>query len=386
MIILWVNRREWCLPGPIINMTVHNAWSFAANGLESRLCLAAGADSSTEIDLQQFYGLQPLSNFHIKRYKHTQMLPGVGGKMGIYAQSALLARNLAQREPVAVFSRDSSFLPWMALLQQNSRIRCFYELHDLYADLSWRQEPDLVKHQREKWLEHLFLPHLAGLVCITRDQAAIYQHLFPNTPVISRPLGTKPMTAVDVELKRQARTVFYVGHMHGPKGVNFLTEAAMILAGHGIRVEFWGGYEKDASRVNRVAEQNGLQNWIQAVPFQPPAKLHEAMAERASLGMVMLADTYYNRHLTCPVKALDYLSHGIPALGTPIPSVQEVLGDAGIYVQQGDMAAFTSNIVRLLDSPATYAEACHRARLRAAELTWQERAKALAKFALDSEC
>lgn len=384
MIVLWVNRREWRLPGPIINMTVHNAWSFAANGLESRLCLAAGADSSTDEDLRQFYDLPPLPGFHIKRYKHTTLLPGMGGKMGVYSQTAMLARKLAQRDKVAVFTRDSSFLPWMRLLQGDPRIRCFYELHDLYSDLTWRQEPDLVKYQREKWLERLFLPGMAGLVCITEDQGEIYRHLYPRTPVISRPLGTKPAPPPDMERKRLARTVFYVGHMHGPKGVKFLTESAAGLARQGVRMEFWGGYEKDTARINGIAAEKGVQEWMRAEPFQPPAKLHEAMAARASLGVVMLADTYYNRHLTCPVKALDYLSHGIPALGTPLPSVRGVLGDAGIYIAQDDAATFTSEVVRLLDSPAAYAEASLRAQTRANEITWQARARSLADFASDN--
>ncbi|HCN75732.1 MAG TPA: hypothetical protein DIT13_00895, partial [Verrucomicrobiales bacterium] len=295
--------------------------------------------------------------------------------------TAAFARRLARRGRVAVFTRDSSFLPWMRLLQADARIRCFYELHDLYADLTWRQEIDRVKHLRERWIERLLLPRLGGLVCITRDMGAMYRHLFPRTPVISLPLGTKPAPPVDSEIKRLKRTVFYVGHMHGAKGVSFLSGCAASLAAHGVRVEFWGGYEKDAAALTRSAAEKGLQDWIHAVPFQPPARLHEALAARASLGVVMLADTYYNRHLTCPVKALDYLSHGIPALGTALPSVREVLGDAGIWIKADDQQGFVSEAMRLLDCPATYSEAVNRARERAEEITWQNRARALADFA-----
>jgi glycosyltransferase involved in cell wall biosynthesis len=120
---------------------------------------------------------------------------------------------------------------------------------------------------------------------------------------------------------------------------------------------------------------------IDALPFRPPSELNAALAARGSLGVVMLADTYYNRHLTCPVKALDYLSHGIPALGTDIPSVREVLDDAGHYVAEGDTTAFVQAALRLLDDPQAYAEAVRRAQQRAAQITWQERARALVRFA-----
>jgi glycosyltransferase involved in cell wall biosynthesis len=208
-----------------------------------------------------------------------------------------------------------------------------------------------------------------------------YQGLFPGHATIALPLGTEPRPPTDIEARRRARTLFYVGHMHGAKGVSFMEQAAVELAGHGVRTEFWGGYEKDALRIRRSAEQKGLQSMIHAVSFRPPSELNAALAARGSLGVVMLADTYYNRHLTCPVKALDYLSHGIPALGTDIPSVREVLDDSGHYVAEGDTTGFVRAALGLLDDPGAYAEAVSRARQRAARITWQERAGALVRFA-----
>jgi glycosyltransferase involved in cell wall biosynthesis len=230
-------------------------------------------------------------------------------------------------------------------------------------------------------LERLFLPRISGLVCITHEMEKLYQQIFPKSATIARPLGTKSLPVTDPEVKRTARTMVYVGHMHGPKGVTFLQQAAFKLAEHGVRTEFWGGYEKDAKRITQAAEEQGLSEWVHAVPFQPPTMMHAALAERASLGVVMLADTYYNRYLTCPVKALDYLTHGIPALGTDIPSVREVLGAAGHYVPENDVESFANEALRLLDDPQTYAEAVGRTRERSAEITWQQRAKALADFA-----
>jgi glycosyltransferase involved in cell wall biosynthesis len=108
--------------------------------------------------------------------------------------------------------------------------------------------------------------------------------------------------------------------------------------------------------------------------------MHQALSERASLGVVMLADTYYNRYLTCPVKALDYLTHGIPALGTDIESVREVLDTAGIYIPENDVESFTHEVLRLLDDSQAYADATLRTQQRAVEITWEERAKALVGF------
>ncbi len=385
MTIVWVNKRDWKHPGPIVNMSVHNAHSFAAAGLPSHLCLGAGStESDISSDLQDFYGLQPLPHFHVHRIPRVKGRLGGSASSAVYRQAVQTIRELARHDDVAVFTRECGFLARLAWLCRSPRIRGFYELHDLWADLSWRDQRPKLRDHREKWLERLFLPHLSGLVCITHEMEKRYRQLFPRQATIALPLGTKPHLGVEVEARRQARTVFYVGHMHGPKGADFLLKAASTLAAHQVRTEFWGGYDKDARHIQQAAASQGLSDWIHAVPFRPPAELHAALAQRASLGVVMLADTYYNRYLTCPVKALDYLSHGIPALGTDIPSVREVLDDAGIYLPEGDLDTFVSRTLQLLDDPAAYAAAAARTQARAEEITWLQRAQALIGFAANA--
>lgn len=379
MIIVWVNKRNWKHPGPIVNISVHNAHSFASIGLESHLCLGEGEPSDIDADLQEFYGLAPLSNFKVHRIARKRGLFG-GDSGSVYRAARKLIFELAKKDDVAVFTRECGFLIPLAWMCRQPRIRGYYELHDLYADLSWRGSKPKAKESREKWMERLLLPRINGLICITQEMEKRYKAIFPKMPTITQPLGTKPQPLTDPEAKRLSRTMVYVGHMHGPKGVSFLQKAAFKLAAHGVRTEFWGGYEKDAKRIMTAAADMGLSEWIHAVPFQPPTIMHQALADRASLGIVMLADTYYNRYLTCPVKALDYLSHGIPALGTDIESVREVLGRAGVYIPEDNVEFFAKEVLRLLDDSQAYADAALRTRQRSAQITWQERAKALFSF------
>jgi glycosyltransferase involved in cell wall biosynthesis len=114
-------------------------------------------------------------------------------------------------------------------------------------------------------------------------------------------------------------------------------------------------------------------------PFLPPRELHSRLAGTVSIGLVPLQDTYYNRYLTCPVKALDFISHGLPVIGTDLPSVRAVLGDAGCYADFS--ASPTANlIVDLLADAARYAAQSERTLARAQTLTWERRAAALVQF------
>jgi glycosyltransferase involved in cell wall biosynthesis len=379
MIVVWMNKRDWKTPGPIVNMAVHNAASFADLGYETHLCIGHGPGTNTSDDLTHFYGLPPQDRLNIHRIDRWR-LGSSSYSFSVFSDALRLIRSLCRRDHVAVFTRESGFLAPLAWCCRHPRIHGFYELHDLYADLSWMDRKKIGQH-REKLYEHLFLPRLSGLICITHAQRELYRKVFPRIPSCAFPLGTKPMNSdVTPEAKRKRRTLMYVGRMHTDKGVDLLLGAAGRLAKADVRFLFWGGKASRIPKLEEKAKACGAAGSVRFVPFQPPEAMHQAMAEKASLGGVMLEDTFYNRYLTCPVKALDYLSHGIPAVGSDLPSVREVLGKAGTYLSPGDEEGLVRAVLRLLDGPDQYRKMCELTQRRAAEITWQKRARALAAF------
>ena len=379
MIFVWVNKRNWKTPGPIVNVAVHNAASFSALGYETHFCIGAGEHSDTEKDLKDFYGIKPPDSLKIHRVPRLQ----VGAShysVSVFTYAFKLIKSLSRRNQVVVFTRESSFLIPLSWFCRNSNISGYYELHDFYANLSWVTEKK-GGHYREKLYEHLFLPRINGLLCITRSQQELYRNLFPAIPSCAFPLGTKPVRNTQpTEERRKQRTLMYVGHMHKDKGIDFLIRASIKLAISGIKTLFWGGKEKEASYYQEKVQQLGVANAVKFVPFQPPKKMHRALAEHASLGVVMLQDTYYNRYLTCPIKALDFLSHGIPVVGSDIPSVREVLDYAGTYVRADDLDGFIRSVESLLNDSEQYKKMAALTRQRSEEITWKNRARTIVDF------
>ena len=172
----------------------------------------------------------------------------------------------------------------------------------------------------------------------------------------------------------------YVGSMKREKGIDFLLQASAKLAASGIKILCWGGKNKVILQYEEEARELGVEESVEFTPFQPPQEMNRALAEQASLGVVMLADNYYNRYLTCPAKALDYLSHGIPVVGSDLPSVREVLGHAGTYVRAYDVDGFARSVEILLDDPERYNKMASLSLQRANEISWENRARTIVDF------
>lgn len=379
MKIIWVNKRNWKHEGPIVSMALRNAHSFTQLGMESNFIVGAGEKSSTPDDLADYYGIKPDRLLAIHRIPRRERGRGRTSSQPVFRYTARLARRLARRSHVVVICRDSGFLPYLARLRRHKRIHGYYELHDQYADLSWREKPRF-RDRREQILEHLFLPSIDGLICISEAMRNQYDGLFPRIPKIAVPLGTSPFPAVPPESMRQRRTVCYVGHLKKNKGMQEILALAPLLHAKGIHTLCLGGYPRAVARLRETLESKGLSEAIRIEPFQSPAAMHRMLGTEASIGLSLLKDTFYNQHLTCPVKVLDYLSHGIPVAATDVASNRELLEKTGLLVDPEQPEASARTIAALLGDQAAYAAAVAASRERASELTWVSRAIRLAEF------
>ncbi|MFN2542096.1 MAG: glycosyltransferase family 4 protein [Chthoniobacterales bacterium] len=384
MIVAWLNKREWKNPGPIVNMAVQHAHALASLGHETHLFLsAAEADSDLALDLRDFYGLDPLDALHVHRFERWKIGQS---KLAItvFLRAYRAIQKLAQRDELAVVTRDASFLPLLAWLRRRLSIKGFYEAHDFYAAHFWRTERVKISYRRQGWLERTFLPKIDGLICLTQAQQELYRKVLPQVRSCALPLGTTLFPEGDAEERRKQRTLIYTGRLTSEKGIKILFQALPKLAQNNIRVAFFGGWEDQIATARVRLQKRGVEEWVNFLEFQPPAQFHRALQATGSVGIAMLQDNFYNQYLTCPVKVLDYLSHGLPIIGSDLPSVREVGAEAGFYLPSDDSAGLVQTATALLDDPEKYRRATELSRARASELSWRNRATRIVEFVHDA--
>ncbi len=336
-----------------------------------------GPPGDTDSDLVNFYGLapRPLLNIHrinLRRHWWNIQHP-------YFSLAENRANELRRTKPLLVLSREQRFLPQLARLAAKPNCHCLFETHYLYADQTWRNSASISRgDQKRGALERKYLPQIDGIVAITADQLKLYQKALPGLHGVVAPLGVKSLPtpkAHEIETRRKRRVVAYIGHLMRSKGIPAMLSVAGALSKVNIRMAMFGGTPEEAENLRGTTEAKD--NNVSVTPFLSPAKIFQVLAETSSIGIVALEDNFFNRHLTCPVKALDFLALGMPVVASDLPSNRDVLGDAALYFSPNDGRLMTEHISRLLNSPDLYRDLSEKACARAQLLRWESRAKSL---------
>ena len=376
MRVVWINKSEWKKPGPIVYMGLLNALSFAENAVATDYFVTenvatGGRPATTDDDLRDFYGVAPNPSLHIHR------VAPAGRTRGVYDAALTHIANLLEGgTPTLVCTRELGCLAALLRLKKRfARLRVLYEAHDYYLNI--RHLPRRGWSARRRQLaEQLLLPRVDGLICLTEHQRALYQQSLPGQHLLALPLGSTTRTAPATHAARLARrTVAYIGHLHGYKGLEELFALAAHLGDHAVSLRCIGGNPAQITALQARAGAAGLQDTLSFTGFVSPFELHAILSSEISIGIAPLQDTFYNRYLTCPVKVLDFIGHGLPVVASDLPSTRALLGDAGSYCRAADIQAFGRRILALLDTTDRYIEAAQASAAQAVALDWRQRAR-----------
>lgn len=374
--VVWINKSNWRKPGPIVYMGLLNAMAFAEHEIPTDYFVQYGDESDTEQDLHEFYGVIPSPFLQIHRIRET----GSGGR-DVYKQAiSTINTYLKNGDEVIALTRELGVLPkLLRIRKKNALLRVLYEAHDYYLTRTHLPKQGLSALRRQ-WTERLLIPWIDGLICLTEHQRALYQQQLTKLPILTQSLGCLKFPEQDAEPRRLKRNVAYIGHLHAYKGSELIFEIAQLLKTKNITLSCYGGHDRQVSELRSRAQQQGLDEVLRFEPFVSPVELHRILDREVSIGLAPLQDTFYSRYLTCPVKALDFLSHGLPIVASDLPSIREVLQSSGRFCTSSIAREFALAIEILLDSLEAYQALSKESYRRSEQLQWYLRAENILKF------
>lgn len=277
-------------------------------------------------------------------------------------------------------------LPQVAFLASQFHKPVIFEVHDLPAGKAGR------------WLMQTFLDGGGDrrLVVITRALAVDLQRCF-HAPVdppftIIAPDGVDLERFTDLPGPEEARralalgdrllserfTAGYTGHLYAGRGGEMLLELALGLPE--INFLIVGGDPADVARLQALAQQQGVANWVMT-GFVPNSDLPLYQAACDVLLMpyqekvAASSGGDISRYLS-PMKLFEYLACGRAIASSDLPVLREILNERNaILLPSGDVTAWRTALQTLLNDPKRRAALATQAACDAHKYTWSWRAR-----------
>lgn len=247
-----------------------------------------------------------------------------------------------------------------------------------------REAPALLRKIREQELATLALSD--ALVCpseVTRAYLVSLGVPRARVAVIPNGVSLRDFTPTPlVPAGEHPPTLLYIGTLADWQGLEVLIAAMpQVLAAHPARLRIVGrGRSRDRKLLTRQIARLGLQEHVRIEEAVPHHQVAALIAE-ADVCVAPLAPN--DRNVTqgcCPIKLLEYMAVGRPAVAANLPVVRELVREDvdALLFAPGDPADLARQTLRLLEDRALAVRLAASAAERAATLfTWHRAQKRL---------
>jgi glycosyltransferase involved in cell wall biosynthesis len=162
--------------------------------------------------------------------------------------------------------------------------------------------------------------------------------------------------------------------------IDLMLTAIGLVTVPGCRLVMAGGLGDTAVEAMRErAVRCGVADRVEVLPWQSPLGL-DSLKMRIDVGLAPLTITGRNR-IGSPLKVLEYLSAGIPIVGSDLPGIHYLLGDGACGIVADDTpTSWAAAITRILSDPALAESLSANCLARAHDLSWGRRAGRILDF------
>ncbi len=279
-----------------------------------------------------------------------------------------------------VYSRNFLSLIWLLPTSVFSKVRLYYEAHDVPSNRFIHSVKCRV------------LKLNAGLVVITEGLAKLFEKAdFERDRILVAPdavdLAEFHIEIHPVELRselglpKDKRIVCYTGNIYPWKGVHTLALCSRHLP-NDVHVLIVGGSMGDhnIAAFREFLEQEDLGN-VTLTGHRPHAIIPKYLAASDVLVLPNSSGAAISREYTSPLKLFEYMASNRPIVASDLPSLREVLNESNSELVEPDSpTALAEGIMKVLDDKKIGDRLARKALQDVREFSWARRAKQILKF------
>ncbi len=351
------------MPSTVFSML--NAYSFAQHGHDVTIILKSPA-GPINYDFESFFNLPKLNNFHIIDLSDT----------GLRIQNNEIFYRRANKfiqfnaSPDVILTRDPGYLPFLYQLKRKLQVKIFYQSHNFYLNTDLQPDQKKINQKKYQRYEKKYIPKLDGLFTLNQSQKKLYEQ-YTSVPIYSVIPGLQNI--FDSKDNFNNKLVAYSGSLLMKKGVDLLLHAFARLKKKSAKLVLIGGrHDREIEPVLRLAEELNITDRIKITGWISYAAVQKYL-KKATVGILPLKDTFYNRYLTAPSKLFDYIAHGIPVIASDLPAIRDIdeSHNSLIYTKPENVKQLTSKIDELLNNQNLYSDYSNRSHQLAKNYLWK---------------
>jgi glycosyltransferase involved in cell wall biosynthesis len=371
--IVYVYGRDWPSEKAGLSFSTYTGYGIAQNkNTNVDMIFAKNTDQEPTQVVADYFDIESLENFKIHLMNNKTPFSET---TKFYFQAFNKIRKLHKLKNVdVIISRTVKFLPFMYLLKKMYNITVIYEAHSFYLDPELKNEYD---RRKEYIYQKYFLPKIDGIVCHQTPIKKLYQKYLPKQNYSTITYGIKELQRENDIWENQY--IGYVGSLYDNKGVSDLFKAFKNL-NTDLKLLIIGGRKKRINKFVNLAQELNIEDRVKITGWVDRSKV-DFYLKNVKIGVVPVQDTFHGRHLTCPTKIFNYFSHGIPIVGSDLPTVKEVVTeDCGVFYKNGNVKELELALKKLLRSKNNFYKYSDNIMRRAQNLFFKDRGKKFIDF------
>jgi glycosyltransferase involved in cell wall biosynthesis len=225
------------------------------------------------------------------------------------------------------------------------------------------------------WMERFAYRHASAIIAGSVDAGEVLRRkgysgllvtfsLHGVAPELYRPMPREADDSADDQF-----VIGYLGRLVAYKGTGLLIEALRQLPER-FRLRLIGG-GPDASALRRLAAHEGVAGRVEFVAALATESVPEALARLDALVVPSLTRPNWKEQFGRVL--IEAMACGVPVIGSDSGEIPHVVGDAGIIVPEGDVAALRAALLQLSGDAALRQRFARAGRARVMEQYTQER-------------
>lgn len=208
MQIFFVSKFDWLSSGPMSTVSTIFSHAISCQKINITFITQCSEQCNTNHVLENRFGLLPTPFFSMRIFKKKTLLRS---STLFYLKAAIYLLNKAGPSDI-IYTRNSTFLPYLYIIKLFTRARAFFEAHGYHGNLEAAKRT--ISFSRYDIAEKLFLNKLDGICSLTEAMNGLFRKDFPETPVCTLPLGVSAKSKdlrVDPATGFSSKRLCYIG-------------------------------------------------------------------------------------------------------------------------------------------------------------------------------